>query len=561
MKKMCRHLLALALLTPTGLWAELAPHVPGELIVKTKTSNKFLFQKQLSTLGMEVDREIKLSYGELSVVKVSNQKSLEKAMEQLKDLSEVEYAEPNFIYSINDPIQKAQTRFTSSVENFDAPNDPRFGELWGLFNNGTNEPQRSGPGVVGADIDAVNAWKITKGSRSVKIAVIDTGIDYNHPDLKSNIWTNTAELNGKPGVDDDKNGYIDDIHGYDFANNDGDPMDDNSHGTHCAGTIGAVHDNGVGVAGVMAEVSLVPVKFLTGSGSGTLEAAVKSIDYATVVGVDLMSNSWGGGGYTQTLKDAIQRASDAGIIFTAAAGNDSANNDTSPHYPSNYDVPNVVSVAATTAQDTLASFSCYGKRTVHIAAPGHRILSTVPNNGYAVYSGTSMATPHVSGALGLLLAQEGRMSHEDMRERLMETSIPIPTLRGRTINSGRMSALNLLTDTRPPRTGPKPADWKKVKLSTAWESAHPYKDNSNEEKTFSYPGAKYIRLVIKKYELENRYDFLQVAGPSRQVIESVSGAGDDYTTDYVEGDTLVATFKSDGSISKWGFLIEEIEIQ
>ena len=181
-----------------------------------------------------------------------------------------------------------------------------------------------------------------------------------------------------------------------LQNNDGDPMDGHSHGTHCAGTIGAVHDNEIGVSGVMADVSIVAIKFLTDRGSGTTANAVKAIQYATKLNVDLMSNSWGGGGFSQALYDAIEEASEAGIVFTAAAGISRSNNDQRPHYPSNYQIPNVISVAAHTAQDTLASFSCYGEKTVHVAAPGHKILSTTKKGGYAVYSGTSMATPHVS---------------------------------------------------------------------------------------------------------------------------------------------------------------------
>ena len=248
--------------------------------------------------------------------------------------------------------------------------------------------------------------------------MIDTGIDYNHEDLKANSWTNEAEANGKPGVDDDNNGLVDDVHGYDFANKDGDPLDGHGHGTHVSGTIGAIHDNGIGVAGVMADVTMVAVKFLSDAGSGTTADAVLAIDYATSLGVDVMSNSWGGGGRSEALFDAIKRANEKGIIFTAAAGNSSSDNDQSPHYPSNYEVDNVISVAAHTNGDGLASFSSYGRRTVHVAAPGHKILSTVANNSYDVYSGTSMATPHVSGVLGLLLSKEGNLTVAEVKERL-----------------------------------------------------------------------------------------------------------------------------------------------
>jgi thermitase len=534
-------------------------HVPGELIVKLKQGS----QKSLQALGVQVDRQINLSYDTLYVVKTS-EKSLKSLQASLESNPDVEYVEPNFIYEIVKPVESYTINdFLAPLNDRSelnyTPSDARFGELWGLKNTGSND--RGGSrSEAGADIDAIAAWGITRGSKNVKIAVIDTGIDYNHPDLVDNIWTNEAEANGAEGVDDDGNGYVDDIHGYDFANNDGDPIDGHSHGTHCAGTIAGVH-NDIGVAGVMADATLVAVKFLSDAGSGSTEGAIKAVDYATKVGVDLMSNSWGGGGHSQALMDAIARARDAGIIFTAAAGNSSSNNDSRPHYPSNYQLSNVVSVAAHTAQNTLASFSCYGRTTVHIAAPGHNILSTTKNGGYDSYSGTSMATPHVSGALGLLLAQEGRMDHEEMRERLMATSVPHAAYRGKTIRGGRLQAYNLLTDTRPPRNEPKPGAWETVDLDEAWESAHPYMNDANVSKTYTFEGAKFVRLKVRKYDLESGYDYLQVSDGSRNTVEKVSGAGENYASDYVEGDTLIVTFKSDRSVTKWGFVVDAVDVQ
>jgi thermitase len=539
-----------------------AAQVPGELLVKFK--NVKSINGLSKTYGFNVDRTIDLSYGQIHVLKVE-QKNFGSLKTILSEDPNVEYAEPNFIYSIVKPVEELSldqiiNPETEVISNY-TPTDPKFGSLWGLKNTGRSEPGRTSPGSIGADINALRAWSITKGSKSVKVAVIDTGIDYTHPDLVDNMWVNEAEANGTAGVDDDGNGYIDDIHGYDFANGDGDPKDGHSHGTHCAGTIGAVHNNDQGVAGVMADVTLVAVKFLTDAGSGTTENAIKSIDYATKVGVDIMSNSWGGGGFSQALMDSIQRASDAGIIFTAAAGNSRTDNDSRPHYPSNYEVENVISVAAHTAQDDLASFSCYGRTTVDIAAPGHRILSTVKDGGYKAYSGTSMATPHVSGLLGLLVSQEGRMTHAAMRERLLATSVPVSAYRGKMVNGGRADAYNLLTDTRPVRNDPKPGQWKTITLSQKWETSHPYADNAKEERTFTIEGAKFIRLKVAKYELEKNYDYIQVSTKTRQPVAKVSGTGEAYTTDYVEGDTIVATFKSDRSVNKWGFLIEEVEVQ
>lgn len=535
-----------------GAYAELAPHVPGELIVKFRDGD----QKSLGALknlGMQLARPIELTAETLHVVNVGNEKSLTNAIEELMKDPNVVYAEPNFIYSIVQPYQPTPLENILAPMNEPmplnyTPNDPQFGQLWGLYNTGSNEPNGRTPGVEGADIDALRAWEITRGSRDVVIAVIDTGIDYNHEDLRDNMW-----VNPDPNAED--------VHGYNFVTNTPNPWDGNGHGTHCAGTIGAVHDNALGVAGVMADVQLVAVKFLSDFGSGTTENAIRSVDYATNLNVDIMSNSWGGGGRSQALEDAIWRAHERGILFVAAAGNSRSNNDARPSYPASYDVPNVISVAATTAQDTLASFSSYGRTSVHIAAPGHNTLSTVQNDRYAVFSGTSMATPHVSGALGLLLAQEGRMPVEEAKSRLIATSDPVQSLRGMVVNSGRLNAYNLLTDTRPDRNEPNPDRWEQVMLDDAWESDHPYDNNMRETRTFSVPGARYIRLHVNRYDTEARFDYLQVADADGNVVEQISGAGENYTSDYVEGDTLVVTFVSDRSVTRWGFLIDRIEVQ
>lgn len=549
--------------------SEVARHVPGEIIVKFKSgvdAKKFFQNKSISILGLSPKREIKLSYEKLNVMNVGNEKSLQSAILALKNNSDVEYAEPNYIYSIA-VMPKEYARTNKALEqspfaeaNATSPDDASFDKLWGLRNTGSNEPQGKA-GVEGADVNALKAWDLTRGSHSVKIAVIDTGVDYNHPDLKGNVWVNAAELNGKAGVDDDNNGFIDDVNGYDFANNDNDPMDGHGHGTHCSGTIGAVHNNKLGVAGVMADVTIVPIKFLGDDGSGTLEAAIKSIDYATTLNVDLMSNSWGGGGRSEALFEAIKRASDKGIIFTAAAGNSTSNNDATPSYPASYEAENVVSVAALTAQNDLAYFSSFGRTSVHIAAPGHNILSTVANGKYEIMSGTSMATPHVSGVLGLLLAKEGRLSHAVMKERLTFSGVPVAALRGKTQTASRVDAYNLLTDTRPDRSGPKPGAWVTVKLPQAFESDHPYKENANVNIGYTFQGAKYIRVKVAKFDLEAGYDYVRIANAAGVTLEKVTGAGVDYVTDFIEGDSVQFNFISDRSINKWGYKIEEVQVQ
>lgn len=259
------------------------------------------------------------------------------------------------------------------------PSDPRFGELWGMHNTGQTG------GTEDADIDAPEAWEVATGSSNVVVVVIDSGLDYTHEDLAANAWVNAAEQSGTAGVDDDGNGYVDDVHGIDPCNGDTDPMDDNGHGTHCAGTIGAVANNGVGVAGVNWNVKVMGLKFLDAGGSGYNSDAIECIEYAIDQKVNYGQNipvinaSWGGGSFDQTLKDAIDAAGAVGILFCAAAGNSGTDNDSSPHYPSSYDSGSIIAVTATDHNDELVSgMSNWGATSVDLAAPGDAILSTIP---------------------------------------------------------------------------------------------------------------------------------------------------------------------------------------
>jgi len=568
MKKMLFLITALCLISIPVLAKNLSKmpaHIPGEIIIKLKNDqNKSLFNKD-NVFG-NIVREMNLLSGDYLLMKKTNKLSLSQVLLELNENPAVEYAEPNYVYhaiqnklTIHDVLSTKYNQITRRLTN-----DPKFSQLWGLSNDGSNEPQANGgnsspAGKAGADINAFKAWGITKGDARIKIAVIDTGVDYNHSDLKNNIWTNEAELNGKAGVDDDGNGYVDDIHGYDFANKDGDPMDGNGHGTHCSGTIAAEHNNGVGVAGVMAHAQIVGVKFLTDEGSGSTADAISAIDYATKIGVDVMSNSWGGGGFSQALEDAIKRANQAGIIFTAAAGNSASNNDRTPQYPANYNVENVISVAAHNYNDQLASFSCYGATTVHVAAPGRNILSTVPNNGYDVYSGTSMATPHVTGVVGLYLARYGKQDPATLRENLMKSSVYGAAYGRTTIAGGRVDAYNFLAGietTRPAK--PDPNSWISQTVDI-FESTHPYADSSNLSKKYKIAGAKFIRAVIRKFDIEENYDGLNVIDKTGATIQRVDGKGNDFVTEYVDGDTIELRFESDTSVHEWGFVVEEVQ--
>jgi serine protease len=343
-------------------------------------------------------------------------------------------------YNTRADVEYAQ--FDFRVQIAATPNDPRYSSQWGL-----NNIAQTG-GLNDADIDAPEAWNTTTGSRSIIVGVIDTGIDYNHPDLAANIWRNTREIAGN-GIDDDANGFRDDIRGWDFRNNDADPFDDNAHGTHVAGIIGAVGNNGVGVTGVAWNVQLMPLKFLGADGSGSTSSAVSAINYAVANGAKILNNSWGGGGFSQALNDAVARARAAGVIFVAAAGNEANNNDTRPSYPANIAVDNVLSVAATDSSDRLASFSNFGATTVDIAAPGVGILSTTPNNTYSSFSGTSMATPFVAGAAALVWSANPSLTYSQVIGRLTSSVDVIPGLAGKVSTSGRLNVNRALSGSTP----------------------------------------------------------------------------------------------------------------
>ena len=360
-----------------------------EYLVKLKSG------ASLTKGAFQVQSSFTLSYGDFAVIDLD-----ESQVKSVQSLPEIEYIEPN------------HTLRAFEIE------DRKFRRQWGLENTGRNSGNIFFPGIKGTDIKALEAWGITTGDRNVKIAVIDTGVDYNHEDLKDNIMINERELNGEEGVDDDGNGYVDDIYGYDFANDDNDPMDGHGHGTHCAGVIGASH-NDIGVRGVMSKVQILPIQFLAKDGSGKLEGAVKSIDYAVSRGVDIMSNSWGGNTTSKAIEEAVARAQEAGILFIAAAGNSRSDNDSKDVTPATIKLDNVVAVGAMDGRGKKANFSNYGKNSVHVFAPGVNIYSTVTKNKYKKMSGTSMACPMVAGVAGLLLANEPNLTYLELKSRLM----------------------------------------------------------------------------------------------------------------------------------------------
>jgi len=374
----------------SNIRGEKAPEKPkleyrsGYLLVKFKEEKMRQAEKEIASMGAYIEKTFRMT--RISVLKVPAGKELDTAKALLR-AGLVEYAEPDYIQRI-----------------CAIPNDPQFPNQWGL-----NNPQDT-------DIDAPEAWDISKGSKNVVVAVIDTGVDYNHEDLAANMWHNPGEIPNN-GVDDDGNGYVDDYYGIDTFNGDGDPYDDNGHGTHVSGIIGAVGNNGIGVTGVNWNVSIMAIKFIGADGWGYTSGAIEALEYVMMmkslgVNVKVTSNSWGSYWYSKALYDTIKMAGENNILFVAAAGNWHVDADYElPLYPAAYDLPNIISVAATRSDGSLTSWTTYGRSSVDIAAPGEDILSTVPGNSYESWSGTSMATPFVSGVAALLLSTPQRANY------------------------------------------------------------------------------------------------------------------------------------------------------
>ena len=312
--------------------------------------------------------------------------------------------------------------------------------LWGLDNLGQTVNWTAG--APDADIDAREAWSVSTGSPNVVVAVIDTGVDLTHPDLAANIWVNQGEdCPGcrTNGVDDDGNGYVDDWRGWDFVNGDNDPTDDMGHGTHVAGTIAAVGNNGLGVAGVTWSTKVMPLKFLSAAGTGTVADAISAILYANANGASILNSSWGGDEFTQALLDAIEQTDANGALFVAAAGNSYVNSDVNPNYPSGYEAANVLSVGATDQVDHKAWFSNYGTKSVDLGAPGVNIYSTWLGGTYRFQDGTSMATPQVSGAAALAKAVFPDASGVGLKALLLRTVDPLSALSGTSRTGGRLN--------------------------------------------------------------------------------------------------------------------------
>ena len=412
-------------------------HESGELLIKfrdgTTATDQDGVRRGLGAQKLDVVRRGRGGKGEMALMRLPAGSDLAGAVRVLSANPSVEYAEPNWIY------QHTAVSNDTSYTN---------GSLWGMYGDATTPANQFGS-------QAGEAWAAGHTDCSgVLVGVIDEGIYFNHTDLAANIWANPYDP--VDGVDNDGNGYVDDVRGWDFDGNSsninsGGASDD--HGTHVSGTIAGVGGNGTGVAGVCwSGVKLISGRFL-GRNGGTTANAIKAVDYFTDLktrhGLNIVatSNSWGGGGFSQALQDAIGRADAAGILFIAAAGNSGANNDTTASYPSNYPNANIIAVAALASNGTLASYSQYGATTVDICAPGSAVNSTVPVSskgkivaGYASYSGTSMATPHVTGAAALYASSHPGANAAGIKAAILSSATPTASCNGKVSTNGRLNA-------------------------------------------------------------------------------------------------------------------------
>ncbi|HEX2085709.1 MAG TPA: S8 family peptidase, partial [Solirubrobacteraceae bacterium] len=354
--------------------------------------------------------------------------------------------EPGVLYAEPDAPRHAFATF---------PDDELFGYEWGLHNVG--QPVGGVAGAEDADVDAPEAWDLTTGAPGVVVAVLDTGVDVAHPDLAPNVWVNAGEVAGN-GEDDDGNGFVDDVRGWDFVERDGTPQDEDGHGTHVAGTAGARGGDGAGVAGGAWRATLLPLRILGPDGSGAVSDAIRAYAYAAQAGARVVNLSLGGPAGSRAERDAI--AARPGVLFVAAAGNDGANNDAAGAFPCNYDVANVVCVAASDQSDALAEFSNYGAKTVDLAAPGVSIASTYPDGRWALMDGTSMAAPLVSGVAALLAARDPAATTAELRAALLQGVDRKLSLAAQTATGGRLNALGALRalDGEEPPPEPEPRE-------------------------------------------------------------------------------------------------------
>jgi subtilisin family serine protease len=494
-------------------------------------------------LGVRVLRRF-ADIGNLRVLQLPEGKSAAEIIARCQQSGLVEYAEPDFI-----------------VQALLEPNDFRFwdGSLWSLRNTGIYG------GVPGADIDGPLGWDTQNSASNVIVAVMDTGVRFTHEDLAANMWINSGESGRNAqgfdistnGVDDDADGFIDDLHGINAILGTGVPLDDYGHGTHVAGIIGGVGDNSVGIVGVCWHVQIMACKFLDNTGHGSVSDAITCIDYARRKGAKIINSSWGDYAYNSSaLQDAIRSARDAGVIFVAACGNDGSNNDQSPLYPASFRLDNIIAVAATTRTDSLATFSNYGPTNVHLAAPGDPIFSCwgPSNSAYQYFNGTSMAAPHVAGVCALVWAHYPTDNYQQVIHRVLSGAEPLPGLAGKCVTGGRLNLAGALAAspgvfanfTAMPSSGPVPLTVRFTNASSGnvsrwrWDFGDCTASSTNKNPTHVYTNAGSFTVTLTITDTNNMTNSksrnLRVTAPSMAAYQ-FRLRGESNKTYRIEGST------------------------
>jgi len=534
---------ALALSTVVGCYAvdsgEPPPdRVEGEYVVGISEDGSEAAVRALADeLGMSL-----IAYRGLDrTALLASEADEEAALADLEASSVVAFAEPHFLYHAG------------------AATDDYGEYLWGLENTGLNG------GLVDADIDAFDAWDVSIGA-GIIVAVIDTGVDASHPDLAPNMWVNPGEIAGN-GRDDDGNGYVDDVHGWDFVRDDAEPDDLDGHGTHVAGTVAARGDDGYGVVGTAYGARVMGLKFLEGRFGGSTYDAAAAIHYAVNHGADVINASWAGPGYSTTLRNAINYARSRGVVFVAAAGNAASDNDRWASYPAGYDLGNVVSVAASDRSDRLASFSNYGEQTVDLAAPGAQIVSTTPGPDWGWMDGTSMAAPMVSGVAALMMSARSELGADEVRTAMMQSVDPISGGASRLAAGGRVNAFSALQavgavpsapgneQDEPEEEPPTPVDWTFVSFPI--ESPHPYGNDFSGWIGVDAPeGATELRLHFSRIDVESGYDFVTVKDRSGTQLAQWTGDVGAVVSDALPARRVTLHLYTDGSVTDWGLALD-----
>lgn len=534
--------------------------VPGEYIVKLKesTSPKLLssIKALLQSGKMKFMKRFRKSK---TLMHVSINEVSGSTFGELLSSGAIETIEPNWIFDLYDtPASEA---------------DPMLSELWGLMNHGQTGTEGL-PGRSGVDVGVGPVWSSGQyGSPNVVVAVIDTGVDITHPDLKDGIFVNPGEIPGN-GIDDDGNGYIDDVNGWNTIQDVPLMSDPVGHGTHVAGTIGARLGNGEGIVGVAPGVRILPIRAT--NRQATLGALIEALDYARIMKVDMINASWGGPVYSKLLEEAVQKVVDAGILLVAAAGNSAKDNDKVPVYPASLDLPGIISVAAVDRQGVVPFFSNIGALSVDIAAPGVGILSTVPltlspapKSPYAERDGTSMAAPHVTGVAALVKSARPTMTAPEIRELLMRTAVKSRFLVNRVLSSGVVSAAAALTET----VSPEPNRYSEsayVSQPYSLETPHPYLNSADpmvpvtSEYKVHVPGAKALRVHFASYDIDVfknvlPVDWLRISDTAGFGVQEITGHAVDVVSEAVDGDTLVIRLTADAQGMNDGFLIDRVD--